>query len=449
MDRRFRTAVWPLAILLVQVVLVGGWLGATGRLQPRTVNDTAGYDAFPWQSWKTALSYYRTPAYPAFLRVCRVFAHDHRHVPAAHFALYSAAVFVLYLGIGRITANYPTACVGASILLYSRILHGYVYNVATDSVAAAVGIAVCGLALWRVAGGGVIVISCLALAVMTGWLIRPAYLFLVLVAPALTWLLHPLRSDAATRSRWGEVALVAALSAGPLAAYSLLRYCVVERFGVVSYGGHAQIGICGQFLDEADLPRLPADLQPVARLALENLSSETFPKHRFDGEPRLHYSRMEERFDAVIWYEFVPAARQLLGDSSLEVDGALRRLSAALIRLHPERYAVWIAKATRQAAKKVLWDFADNPVTLALLIAAIPIVCGPKFLKRVLLSTAASPSRIMLVVATTYLVLNLTFIIPVCPPLGRFTDAAAVLLAAPLALWLYGQVRAWPMAAPG
>ena len=439
MHRPSRNAAWSLVILLVQVVFVGVWLGATGRFHPRTVPDTAGYDAFPWQSWEAALSYRRTPAYPAFLQLCRVFSQDHRDVPAAHFAVYSAAVVILFLGMGRVTSSYSTACAGASILLYSRILHGYVDNVATETVAAAAGIAVCGFTLWRISGGGAIANSCLALAVITGWLIRPAYLFLVPLAPALTWLLDPLRSDTITRSRWREMTLVLALSVGPVAGYSLLRYCVVGRLGVVSYGGYAQIGVCGQFLDEADLTRLPADLQPVARSALELLSSGTLPTRRFDSEPRLHYLRMEERYDVTIWYQFVPAAEQWLGTDSLKVDATLRRLAAELIRLHPGRYAVWIAKATRQSVKKVLWDFADNPVTLALLIAGIPIVCQRKYVERVRsepMACTASASRILLVVAVPYLVLNLMVVIPVCPPLGRFTDAAALLLAVPLAVWL-------------
>jgi hypothetical protein len=239
------------------------------------------------------------------------------------------------------------------------------------------------------------------------------------------------------------MALVLALSVGPVAGYALLRYCVVGQLGLVSYGGFAQIGICGQFLDEADLTRLPADLQPVARSAWERLASGTLPTRRLDGEPRLHYLRMEERYDVAIWDQFVPAAEQSLGADSLAVNTALRRLAAELIRLHPGEYAVWIAKATRQSVKKVLWDFADNPVTLALLIAAIPIVCRPRFFARVRsgpMERTAIASRVLLVVAVTYLVLSLMVVIPVCPPLGRFTDAAAVLLTVPLALWLYGEI---------
>jgi hypothetical protein len=157
---------------------------------------------------------------------------------------------------------------------------------------------------------------------------------------------------------------------------------------------------------------------------------------------------MEERYDPTIWYEFVPAAEQSYGTDSLKVNTTLRRLATELIRLHPGQYAVWIAKATRQSVKKVLWDFADNPVTLALLIAAIPIVCRPRFFERVRsgpMARTAIASRILLVVAVTYLVLNLMVVIPVCPPLGRFTDAAAVLLTVPLAVWLYRQISESPM----
>jgi hypothetical protein len=240
------------------------------------------------------------------------------------------------------------------------------------------------------------------------------------------------------------MAIVLALSVGPVAGYSLLRYCVVGRLGVVSYGGYAQIGVCGQFLDEADVVRLPADLQPVARSALDRLSSGTLPTRPLDGEARLHYLRMEQRYDVTLWHQFVPAAEQSLGADSLAVDAVLRRLAIELIRLHPGEYAVWIAKATRQSVKKVLWDFADNPVTLALLLAAIPIVCRPRFIDRVrsgAVDRTAGAAWILLVVGALYLVLNLAVVIPVCPPLGRFTDAAAVLLAVPLAVWLYGQIR--------
>jgi hypothetical protein len=92
----------------------------------------------------------------------------------------------------------------------------------------------------------------------------------------------------------------------------------------------------------------------------------------------------------------------------------------------------------------VLWDFADNPMTLALLIAGIPIVCRSRFVERVRRGPATGVSlgsRISLAVAVAYLVLSLTVVIPVCPPLGRFTDAASVLLAVPLAVWLCGQIR--------
>ena len=428
-------------MLIAQCIAIAVWLQAPGRFQPQVVNDTAGYVEFPWHNWNDALGYYRTPGFPALLKAVGWIAPDWRAVPPAHYVLYCAAVLVYFAGGCRLTGRAAVMCAAARGLLYSRILHGYLGTIATDVPAAAAGIAVCGLVLWKLSGGGFRVTLFLALAVTAGWLLRPAYLFLVPLPAALAWTLHNVRSDAADSRRWASAGSMFLFCVAPLLAYAALRWSVVGEFGVVSFGGYNLVGISGQFLTPDDMPRLQEELQPVAESALARRGDGAAPVTDFDAEPRLHYLRMEQRYDPTIWYEFEPAARQQAGEDYEQINRLLRNIGTASLRLHPRDYVIWLAKATRQAAKKVLWDFADNPVSLALLLIAVVLVWRPRFVGSISASSPvhnpdAGSIRVLLVVATLYLVLSLCVVIPVCPPLGRMTDAAAVLLTAPLAAWI-------------
>ena len=436
-DRRISYA---LIVLALQIVAVGLWLAWAGRLRPEAVPDTPLYDEFPWDSWQTVLSNHRMPGYAAFLKCVRLYSMEFAGVPLTQYLVYSFAVVLFYCGVRRVTLTTATACVSASMLLYSRILHGYVALVASETLAAAAGIAACGFALWRLSTSDWRVTIGLMLTSATAWMVRPGYAFLVPLIPVLTWLLDSLRPTLLRRSRMGNALVVFALTAGPIIGYSLLRYGVVGKFGIVSSGGYNQVGIAGQFLEARDLDELSTDLRPTAEAVLAQRDARKSPAGPYTDLPRLNYMRMEYWYDYTIWGEFVVAAEQTVGDDHMLVNTRLRRLAGELIRLHPRDYAVWLIKAVRQAAKKVLWDFADNPVGLLLLLLSVGTVCRPGFLAR--FSTADPEirfrdTRMLLVVALTYLVLNLTVVILVCPPLGRMTDAAAVFTLSPVAVFLW------------
>lgn len=440
-------ALW---LLLAQIVLVGGWLALSGRLVPVVVNDTPTYVEFPWDSVAAALDHIRTPGYPALLRLTRLVWEDHRGVPLVHYVIYSACVVLFFLGAERYFQSATAACAAASTLLYARILYGYVMTIATDTLGAAAGIAACGLTLWWLARPSGAIAAALSLTSALAWLIRPANLFVAALVPLLTWLLgRPEQSS--PRDRCRTIGLALLLTCAPLLAYSLLRLAVVGRFSVVSFGGYNQIGVVGQFLEPGDVDALSADLQPLASAALRRRRQGAPAAPPADDLPRLNYTRMETHYDQTIWGEFVPAARELWGDDPGRINSQLRRLAAELIVRHPLDYAVWLAKATRQGAKKVLWDFADNPFTLALLLLALLKVCRPAFVRAGAsggIPGETANGRGWLGLALAYLVLALAVVIPVCPPLGRMTDAAAVLLAAPLAVWLWPRGAMSPQPQP-
>jgi hypothetical protein len=428
------TAAW--LGLLVQIVVVGLWLGFQGRLGPRIVPDTPGYENYPWNSLTGILSDMRTPTYPAFLKLASLFGRDHRAVPLLQFLCFCAAVLFFYRAYGKFVGDHWLSFAAASALLYSNILLGYVDTVATDTLAAATGIAVCAALLRLRQAGRILNVSGLAALVLLGCLTRPAYLFLVPLSPLLAAALPTPPEGVARPSRWKFAAGVAAMTILPLVMYCGLRWTVTGQFGLVAFGGYNLVGVSGQFLRTEDAPRLAEDLRPIAQSVLSMRESGALPRSPFEKEPPLHYLRMETGYDITIWSEFVPAAKQHGADSALTTNRNLSRIGKSLVLLHPRDYAIWIMKATRQAVKKLAWDLFDN---VAYLGATLLLIAGFVFRSLGLggfKSDAATSQTLVLwtlgLIVVCYAALSLAIVIPVCPPLGRMTDAAGVFLGCPL-----------------
>jgi hypothetical protein len=285
-----------------------------------------------------------------------------------------------------------------------------------------------------------------ALSSAAAWLVRPAYAFLIPLVPILGALLaRSLRRLCHARGWCREFLLLALATALPFLAWSALRATVVGRFGIVSFGGYNLVGIAGQFLDEEVAAALPPDLQPLARAAIAERTQVAFGGPDLPDSQRLNYDRMEWRYDDTIWKVFTPAAQAHFGDDHAKLNSQLKRLALEIIRLRPVEYAVWIAKATRQGMRKLVSDFVLNPAYLAalLLLVAAQIavtVRGPTNA----CETLPNPAAILFLAATLYAAASLALVIVVCPPFGRMTDAAAVLLSGPLLAGLcdrMGQLR--------
>lgn len=429
-----RPPLWAWALLGLEMLAVAGVLWRTGKLAPQVVRDTAGYAAFPWDSLHGTLTSIRTPGYPAFLKVASLFGADHAAVPTLQMLVYFGAAAVFLAVLRRTTASTGFALAAASSLLYANILHGYVATVATDTLAAALGILACTATIAFASRGSVWSGLLVILSAAAAWLVRPAYLFVIVLCPVLASLTSSVVARETARPRGSVLARVGLMVVLPLLAYCGLRQAVVGQFGIVSFGGYNLVGITGQFLEEGDLPRLPEDLRPIAAGALEHRASEA-PRGLYATEPRLHYLRMENDYDPTIWSDFVPAAERAAGEGQ-PINGPLRRLGTALLFQHPRDYAVWVVKATRQGAKKLAWDFLDNPAALLVVgLLAGAVLC------RLLFAADSWPVfepglKLLVGLALLYALLNLAVVIPVCPPLGRFTDAAGVFLGAPVAALL-------------
>lgn len=408
---RHPAAFWIAAAALSAAVAVALW--QAGRTAPRIVNDSTGYTQFEF-AWPAFLAQRRTPGYPLVLAAAggRTAA-----MPWVHVAVYAggAAAFAAAVvggGIGR-------RLLVAAALLSANILWLYVDTVATDTVAAGLGLLTMAAAFRAGRGSRGWIAAAVGLATVA-WLVRPTMLALVVAAPAAAY--FAAREDRPRRTALRPAAVLFAGAAAVVLAWCGLRWAALGDFGAVSFGGHNLIGIAGQFPEadglSTDDPELGAvrDAAAAARAASEPAMAEAAP---------MNYLRLENNHDATIWRLYEPPARERSADY-VAADRLLARHAAALIRHAPWRYAEWLAKATRQAVRGTFDGLASNLAGLALILAVFAGTCvGP--------GMVGLRTRTLTAVAVTYWAGLTAVTVLVVPPRGRMTDAAGLLLMAVLA----------------
>jgi hypothetical protein len=429
----------PLVFLFITFLLTGGFLQYFGRFEPVIVHDTRSYVEFPFDSVSSALSHQRTPGYPLFLKALSLLSPSESLIPVAHYVVYCAGILVFYLGLCSFAGRVWIAACSAAALVSANVLQLYLQMIASDTIAAAAALAAIGLLLLYLSFDRRLPLIAILLGGATAlcWLIRPAYLFVVPLIPLLGTLLAVRNRLEVTRARQSmkTVCVLALVAVTPLLAWCSLRWFVVQEFGVVSFGGYNLAGVSGQFLDQDLVAELPEQYRPLAIAALEQRTQlPPGTLHMTDADP-LNYMRMERNYDITIWSVMTPAAQSLYGDDNRKVNRELKNFSAELIYQRPGRYAVWIVKSLRQAVRKLLADFAVNPFGLLLILTAAPLLVLV-VVKSWWRSSNGNPprcedtTRVLFIASFCYAAFSVVETILVCPSLGRFTDAAALLFPA-------------------
>ena len=426
-----------LVILVLQMLIVGMGLSRTGRFHAETTNDTLSYTEYPFHSVDSALRNMRTPGYPLFLKLVKTATGSYDAVPVLHFLVYCGAVLVVYWGLIAVVRSSVCAALIAGSLLTMNILWLYIQAIATDTFAAAIGLCAIGFVLragysaqirnWMLAG--------LVLSTTIAWLIRPAYLFLVPAVPVLVMLLRIRNATIEQLEFRGIVRSglkLAMLVCLPVLFWCLIRFCMVNDFGVVAFGGYNFVGIAGQFLEPGQIEMLPSDLRPLARQAIyyrDQLPQDAIAMR--DADP-LNYLRIENNYDVTIWQIYSPAATDLYGDDASFANAQLKRIAAEIVWNSPRNYLIWLVKAFRHGVFKIVSDFVLNPfgllLTLTVAVAAIgQLACGRQRGTDCPSNPLQHAAGTLFVAAFIYAAFSLILTILVCPPLGRMTDASAVL----------------------
>jgi hypothetical protein len=454
---RLRAAV-PLALLLLQVLLVFGSLPHAGRLRPRKVADTQSYLVAASSTTLTqALAHYRTQGYPLFLKMAARMESRLGMVPTLQAVLYLSAVLLFWLAIWRYTDSRWLALAAATPLPYAHIF-GLVNILQPDLLAAAAALAaVSFLLLLERRPASVVLWAAFTLALFTSYQLRPANVFLVVLAPVIAAILRWSGAPLPWRSvlRWaGFVALAAAL---PYLAFATLRWVKVGHFGLVSFGGTNLSAAAACFLDHDLVRELPEDSRLAARKALAARRRAGFqPLRRGDDTAKW----FEEQYNENLWRIMRPGARALLDrerrrareatavgeepprldprPDQVVINARLGELSEQIILRRPGLYLQWVRDSfgfgLRQLGDRpwVFW-----PATLIVLALPVSWVIGARSRR----TDGGGRSDVrpfgLFLVGVLYFVANLLLLALVTFPFARYFAGAVLLLPSVLCVELF------------
>jgi len=445
-----RGRAWLARFALVVAISVAAFVfSRSGRFVPEKVNDTAGYTEFDFHSWKGVLTSIRTPGYPVILRAIGLVSPSEGAIPVAHFVLFVAAVWLFFEALRRVTGRVWLSWWIAASLLSTSVFVNYGHTIATETPSAAIGVVCAALLMFWTVRPRMSLLLAIGGATIAGWMVRPVGVFLVVWIPLFgAWLTAWIsqRSGAnqaearreSRLSRGGALLRLGLVTVAPLILWIGLRGAMFGHWGVACFDGYNLIGLAGQFVTPETTARLSPDQQQVIEAALASRAERRKAGAWFLDEPPLHYLRLEYNHDDTIWKDYLPPARNVVGDEPLALNAFLGDLSHTIIANQPRDYCVWLAKATRQAARKVFSDTLQHPVSLTLFLVGIALFLATSLRPQAsgIAAETSAVLRLIAVLGVSYAMLNLVCTIPFVPPRERMTDAGAVWGPALLAAWV-------------
>lgn len=414
----------------------------TGRLSVHTVNDTPSYADYPFESLNEALLSIRTPGYPIVLAVIRSTV-GLSFVPVFQVLLHATAAWILLEEMRARGMHFFAAFVVGLCVLLGCTAADHVHTISTDAPAASLGVIAAVLLMRFVRTlSATSAIGCGVVAVITIF-VRPAYLYLVPWIAVAAWLLArrdwPRQPEKRRRAARRGLAVAVAVMI-PVFGWMMLRKAVVDDFSLLPFGHQNLSAVLVQLVPVAvlrDLPTEDASARELGRQVAEQLELEGFELPRAN-RGRIATLTLEEQWGQINYGVIWPAARRIdqqTADGNSPIDSRVRVhrmigvLNGAILKAAPMNYAVWLASAVRRAVWGTAANIAMHPVFL------IAILLGLGWL----LKRASDPTPLqelpipegwsaLAVVAISYVVFNVGFVILSSPPIGRFADAGAIFL---------------------
>lgn len=371
---------WSLLVTLIVVAVCFAW--ATGRLSPHHVADTPSYLQYPLDSLSDAMASIRTPGYPIFVGLIQqCLGLD--AVPAVQWLIACVAAWWFGTEMGRWSAS-PIAVWGSAFsILFGCTFLDHQSTLATDAVAASIGVCVVasllrwirrGRSFWD--GAAIVALCCTAI------MIRPAYLAIIvwvgLMGTLLTWQRNPpdapeQRGAIGLRRRLMSSTWVAGACVGMVLVWMTLRWVVVDDFGMLPFGHQNLAGLTLQLVSDDELlelagnPSVGDDDELTKTLVGEILNQRSqaiasgFDLRPGPGLPTLV---MENQWNDLIYQAVVPASLALWPDDPIERHRVVGRLNRSIIQQYPLRYARWLLLAIRRSVWGIAADILMNPVFL-------------------------------------------------------------------------------------
>jgi len=374
----------PSLCLLVQAVIVFALLIALGRAEVHQTPDSVGYLRFQMTSLAEALGQMRSIGYPLFLKAVRAISPGLSALPYVQILLFFSAAVLFYQALAGLRFSEWMAFAATSPLFYERLVWHYGSFVMADLPAAAFALMAVSCLFFVISSfGGVMAWIGLTLFVFLAYQIRPAYVFLVPLAPALAFVLMKIRQSKTHERRPIRRAVTATVLTTflPLLAFCGLRHATVGHFGLVSFAGVEQVGITTQFLTKAMIERFDPELRPLAKAVLEAREREglgvpdgmsMFPMPQFMDYYMAHQQLVCDTIRAVELRRGKSGGspgRPSFGgspDDQAEVDRWAQRLAWATFCARPGIHALYYTKAFFYSVSFSL--YAEGLITALLLI---------------------------------------------------------------------------------
>lgn len=412
---------------------------AAGRLDPHYVDDSDSYLNYEFESLEGLCRLTRMPGYPLWLLVLTNTV-GIALVPAAQVIVHATAVWLLYRELGLWGISDRARMAVAIAIGVGCTAMDHIGTVSTDAICASLGVMTAtALLRWaRLDEAGWRGWLPVVLAAVAAIFVRPAYLFLipwVLVSGAMLRHLRGVNWMSAFRCGF-TVSLVALL---PVLAWMTLRLVMVGDFGLLPFGHQNLSGIVVQLVSDEELKEVGGELGAAI---VES-------KNRYDREIGLAEGdigatmTIDARWDVMTWVIVTRTSRELADGDVVAAHRATAQLNKAIISHYPQRYVLWLMKAARRGAWAIAADIVMHPLFLT--------VIGLTVLWLLWTAIRGEPVTFMIdnsvglraltIITFTYLIAKVGFVILTSPPIGRFSDAAAIFLPAWLAAVLVSAIR--------
>lgn len=439
--------------LSLLIVLVAIFLFCIARGLPLvTYPDSASYleliDApVLGQQMQTA---FRTPGYPLFLRMARFLgAGSLSWIPHLQLGIAFASALGVAYGLRQWGAGPVLSTIMGGALAFELARWPAYQWLMTDSLG--LSLAILSMAGLMIQAGGqprFWLWPVLALTVFAAYMVRPVYLFLVPLVPALAFALR-LISPAKIVSALRFATLLAMVTLGPFLAYSTFRWVKVNHFGVVAFGGANIIGISAQFLTPELIPDLPTKHQPLAQRMLQELNASSMAD-RGGGEKKpwksplgnnpstwtpVDVHLLTSQYNHAIWQVATPAVMAVTGSDALAANRTMGDLSIAIIRARPVWYLRYVANQAITAARDSYRSAYQSPVFHGLVVYLILRQMVQSFLLRNPGHTAETSvpgagihklSSCVFLITFGFFFANMLLVILVEPPIWRYLQPGIV-----------------------
>ncbi len=368
----------PVIILITAAVFIWLILISFGEHPVRMNPDTDTYRYFDFSSMHAMLSSIRTIAYPVLLRVIWVNTGSVDALPAIQLSFFLLGIFLYFFAIRKYTASSWVALFAALPILNTRFLFQHYDVMSSDALGCAMMICTLSFTILCAADKKNIALLALGLSLFLTYQVRPAYLFLVILAPCIYFVLRTIKKD---HTDIGKGLLnVSAVCILPLIAFCLLRLIIIGQFGLVSFGGYNITGVTSSLIYPKVIDSLAEENRDIANDIYSHrliMGHKSIQEKIADNGPRIYLSWRDEYKDNI--YKFSVPAVKKYAELNKEiantpyVNEKLTRLAREIIIMEPVYYFKWVAFQIIYGTYRIVFDLRQNFWLGCLLVMAVAI----------------------------------------------------------------------------